>query len=86
MRFALRNQKKICEQLGKDLLDRILLSLQKALEYYGDRIDSQIEEVEGYPYPVLTVDDAGHSFNLVSFFVIRKRYDVYTVAFHEFIG
>lgn len=86
MRFALRKQKKIREQLGQELLDRILLSLQKAFEHYGDMIDSQIEEVEGYPYPILTVDDAGHTFNLVSFFVIRKQYDVYTVAFREFIG
>lgn len=86
MRFALRKQKKISEKLGKDLLDRILLSLQKAFDHYGDRIDDQIEEVEGYPYPILTINDAGHSFNLISFFVIRKQYDVYTVAFREFIG
>lgn len=37
-------------------------------------------------YPVLSINDAGHSFNLIAFYVLKKQYDVYKLAFKEFIG
>lgn len=86
MRWALRNQQKIREQLGESLLERMQQSLKFAFDKYGDNISCYITEWENEPYPVLVVDDAGHSFNVVSFYVVRKMYDVYMLAFKEFIG
>ena len=86
MRYALRNQKKIKEALGEELLRRILESLEKGFKQYGEDIEKEIEIVEDHPYPILTLNDAWHTFNLVDFYVIKKQYDVYTLAFKEFIG
>lgn len=83
MRYALRNQTKIKESLGDDLLLRILESLKQAFILWGDNIT---EIVEGQPYPILTIGDAGHTCNLVAFYVISKKYDVYKLAFKEFVG
>ena len=86
MRYALRNQEKIKSALGEDLLLRILDSLKQGFELWGDNIDKQIESVEGHPYPLLTLDDAQHSSNVIAFYVVKKQYNVYTLAFKEFIG
>ncbi len=86
MRYALRNQAKIKSALGEDLLQRILESLKQGFELWGDDIDKQIESVDGHPFPLLTLEDAGHSSNVVAFYVIKKQFDVYTLAFKEFIG
>ena len=85
MRYALRNQAKIKSALGEDLLQRILESLKQGFELWGDDIDKQIESVDGHPYP-LTLDDAGHSSNVIVFYVVKKQYNVYTLAFKELIG
>lgn len=85
MRYALRNQDKIRNALGEDLLLRILESLKQGFELWGDNIDKQIKSVEGHPYPILTLDDAQHSSNAVAFYVVKKQFDVYTLAFKEFI-
>ena len=86
MRYALRNKAKIKSALGEDLLLRILESLKQGFELWGDDIDKQIESVDGHPFPPLTLEDAGHSSNVVAFYVIKKQFDVYTLAFKEFIG
>ena len=86
MRYALRNQDKIRNALGEDLLLRLLESLKQGFELWGDNIDKQIESVEGHPYPLLTLDDAQHSSNVIAFYVVKKQYNVYTLAFKEFIG
>lgn len=86
MRYALRNQEKIKSALGEDLLLRILDSLKQGFELWGDNIDKQIESVEGHPNPLLTLDDAQHSSNVIAFYVVKKQYNVYTLAFKEFIG
>ena len=88
MRWVLRNQEKIkayFEENGDKILKRIKDSLDKEFSTYLD-IEQHIEVVEGEPYPILNVDDAGHSFNTINFYVIRKQYDVYTLAFIEFVG
>ena len=85
MRYALRNQDKIRNALGEDLLLRLLESLKQGFELWGDNIDKQIEYVEGHPYPLLTLNDAQHSSNVVAFYVVKKQFDVYTLAFKEFI-
>lgn len=59
---------------------------KQGFELWGDDIDKQIESVDGHPFPLLTLEDAGHSSNVVAFYVIKKQFDVYTLAFKEFIG
>lgn len=86
MRYALRNQDKIRNALGEDLLLRILESLKQGFELWDDNIDKQIESIEGHPYPILTLNDAQHSSNVIAFYVVKKQYNVYTLAFKEFIG
>lgn len=88
MRWALRKQDKIkahFEPNGDEMLERIKKSLADAFATYID-IERHIETVDGEPYPVLSVGDAGNTSNLVVFYVVRKQYDVYTLAFKEFVG
>ena len=80
-RYALRNREKIKNVLGEDTLNRIVKSLDMAFKK-----PLLIREHEGERYPVLTVNDAGHSVNIIDFYVIGKQYDVYKLAFKEFIG
>ena len=80
-RYALRNQEKIKNELGEDILKRIIKSLDVGFEK-----PLLIREYEGERYPILTVNDAGHSVNILDFYVIGKEYDVYKLAFKEFIG
>lgn len=88
MRWALRRQDKIkaaFEPKGDEILTRIKKSLADAFANYKD-IEQHIETVDGEPYPLLCIDDAGHTFNMIVFYVVRKQYDVYTLAFKEFVG
>lgn len=85
MRWALRKQDKIKEALGNALLERIKKSLVNAFATYKD-IESHIEIVEGEPYRLLFVGDVCNTSNQVVFYVVHKQYDVYTLAFKEFIG
>lgn len=85
MRYALRNQQKIKEALGDDLLVRIKQSLKEAFAIYKD-IEQHITPVEGEPFPILMVGDSGNTSNMVAFYVIKRKWDVYTLAFKEFIG
>lgn len=87
MRWSLRNQKKIksyFEPHGEEILQRIIKSLDMA--FLSNNIDNFISNWENEPYPVLCIDDAGHSFNMIAFYVLKKQYDVYNLAFKEFIG
>lgn len=84
-RFALRKQKKIKKELGNDLLKRMLDSLNEAFSTYSN-IEDHIKPWEGESYSILSIGDSGHTSNMVAFYVIRKRFDVYTLAFKEFIG
>ena len=80
-RYSLRNKDKIKDKLGNDILNRIILSLNAYFVAHDD-----IEVFEGNPYPVIIIDDIEHTTNLISFYVIRQKYDVYNLAFNEFIG
>lgn len=87
MRFALRNQEKIkkhFEPNGEEILNRIKESLNNA--FSSNNIEKYISIWENEPYPILCIDDAGHSFNQIAFYVIKKQYDIYHLAFKEFIG
>lgn len=88
MRWALRNQDKIktyFEPFGDDVLTRIKESLNKEFAENKD-VEKHIEKVDGHPYPILTINDTGHTFGIIMFYVIKKSYDVYLLAFKEFVS
>ena len=83
MRYILRNQDKIAASIGEDLLKRIVKSLEA--EFNG-RENHDIKTIEGEKLPLLLINDAGHSFNMITFYVVNETFDVYLLAFNEFIG
>ena len=88
MRYTLRNQDKIKSHFGEDgdiLLKRILDSLDSFFKSKYN-IDDFIFNEQSQPYPILSIADAHHTSNIVSFYIIRNAYDVYHLAFKEFIG
>ena len=77
-RFALRNQEKIKEVLGEEMLNELL----KALKLYSAKypklsLNAIIEE--GNPYPYFVID------KVAVLYVTRLMYDVYHVALKEFL-
>lgn len=81
MRYALRNQNKI-EAAYPGTIGRILNSLSS--HFTPEREIVPMES--GEEFPIIIVDDVGHSMNMISFYVIEIKYDVYRLAFKEFIG
>lgn len=82
MRYALRNQKKIKEVLGEDILNRIIKSLNEGLKKDLYTMEKPLEET----HMMLTVPDADHTTNVIVFYIINRKYDVYHLAFKEFVG
>lgn len=81
MRYALRNQQKI-EAAYPGMLKRILDSLKSHFENHESiEIDDSGEQ-----YPLIIISDVGHTVNMISFYVLEIRFDVYRLAFKEFIG
>ncbi len=79
MRYALRNQDKI-EKAFPGLTKSIIASLDKAFE-------GKIEiENTGEKYPILLINDTRHPTGMIAFYIIKTRYDVYHLAFKEFIN
>lgn len=84
MRYALRNKQKIKEALGEDILSRIISSLDDHFKKNPDKLET--EDMDNEPYPILLINDSGHSFIMIAFYVIDSKYDVCKLAFKEFIG
>ena len=82
MRYALRNQDKI-ENAFPGLTKSIIASLDKA--FSGSR-DMQVEAEKHEKYPIILIDDTGHPTGMIAFYIIKTRYDVYHLAFKEFIN
>jgi len=83
-RYALRNQQKIQETYSKKLLERITRSLDK---HFQNHATIELEPESDHPkYKILVIDDIDHSFNIIAFYVISQTYDVFNIAFKEFIG
>lgn len=83
MRYALRNKDKIkahFEPWGKQMLQRITQSLDAAFKA------GTYDIKQAKPYEVLTVNDTGHTCGIIVFYVIGRMYDVYKLAFKEFIN
>lgn len=79
MRYALRNQKKIIASLGGDYCNLLL----KSIAAYGGKKDTEPEqEIEGEPYRTIEIESVKKDTKFV-FYVISKKYDVYTLAYKQ---
>lgn len=83
MRYALRNQAKIAEQLGAEALTRLKDSLKQYFAQVEDP-EEYLYKVPGLPYPILTIPDTTTGKTDIRFYFIRKQWDVLTLAFKEF--
>ena len=85
MRYALRNIEKIrsyFEPYGDEIIDRILKSLE---DYFATTTGIEKDIVQDVR-PVLSINDLGHSFGLIEFYIIKKTYAVYILAFKRFVN
>lgn len=88
-RYALRNHDKIkahFEPHGKEILDRIILSLDKHFAKTDPTFFELIEDDMGTQYKCLQINDEGHSCAIIEFYVLGIKFNVYRLAFKEFIG
>lgn len=83
MRYTLRNQMKI-EAAYPGMTERILKSLDKYFSEHSDLKNCDFGNEDGYQ--LIQVPDIGHTVNIIIFYVLSKKYDVYNLAFKEFIG
>ena len=85
-RYALRNKHKIIQHYnpgGDKILQRIILSLDN---YFQKEVPEPYKLIEDEKYPLLLIDDQGHTCALIVFYVIDIKFNVYRLAFKEFIG
>ena len=83
MRYTLRNKTKIVAAYDLTLYNRMTKSLDK---HFADYKEIEAIEIEGDDYKTILVDDIGHTVNMFAFYLIRKTFDVYNLAFKESIG
>lgn len=81
-RFSLRKQRKIASVYGDKFLKRLINSLNEAFK----TTPPEIKEIEGEPYPVIEINDEGHTCGMIIFYVVRRTFDVYNLAFKEVIN
>ena len=87
MRYSLRNKQKISDTLSPELLKRIIESLDSFFAAKTVVSDEDCMFIDGdIKFKTLIIDDKGHSSNMIAFYVITITFDVYQLAFKEFIG
>lgn len=79
MRYALRNKHKIKHVFNQSILDTIVKSLDE--EFKKNTIETTISD----PYDLLTIKYFGNDEGSIVFHVLKITYDVYKLAFKEFI-
>ena len=85
LRYALRNQDRITDKLGKGLLDRMIKSLDN---FFANPVD--IDECLNYfqipneRYHTLGVNDVTNENYMILFYVLSQQYDVVRLAFKDF--
>lgn len=84
MRYALRNKKKI-EAAYPGMIKVILRSLDKHFTENTEIVES-LPSNESEPYNLLLVDHIEKSKSIIVFYIIKIKFDVYRLAFKEFIG
>lgn len=76
MRFALRKQKVIKEKLGEQVLTELLESLKKHFKE-----NATIDELQTGTLPMIKVKSIKNNANIISFFVTKKKWDVFHLAY-----
>jgi len=76
MRFALRKQKQIKEKLGEQMLTELLQSLKRHFK----ENETIFEEPTG-TLPIIKVESIKNNANIISFFVTKKKWDVFHLAY-----
>lgn len=87
MKYYLIDQKKIeCDfaPFDADIINRMLKSIDNTVIGDGKRVSFDI--LEGEPYPVLTVNDIGHTCGLICFYVVGIVYGTIILKYKEFIS
>ena len=82
MRYTLRNQKKI-ELAYPGTIERILSSLDTYFSKHLDLRDSEF--IGNEEFRTLIIPDIGHSVNMIAFYIISKKFDIYNLAFKSFL-
>jgi len=86
MRYSLRNQSKISAAYSPEVLKRIIDSLDEFFKNNESISSCDAMLIGDDEFKTLLIDDAGHSTNMIAFYIIDTKYDVYNLAFKEFIG
>jgi len=82
LRYALRNKSKIVEKLGLSFLDVLKQSLDK---YFKE--NDKVEEHVSDPYNFISVPSSQpYTETVYKFYVTRKVYDVYNLAYKSSEG
>lgn len=79
-RYSLRNKHKIEKAYSAKFLKRIIESLDEAFNMNGLDIE------DSNPFPILIINDKGHTCGFVVLHVINQTFDVYNLAFKEIIN
>ena len=77
MRWALRNQKKIEEKLGRKTLIRITIALNR---HFKENKEIESRLCTNDSYETITIKDVGEGYNAIEFYIIRQTFDVYNLA------
>lgn len=83
-RYALRNKDKLIAAFGEQYYDRLILSLDNAFSKPIQPDD--VQKADGEPYPLLVIEDQGHTSGVLVFYVVRVVYNVYNLAYKEGIS
>lgn len=83
MRFALRNKKKIIDAFDETYHNRMVASL-KAHFIQNETIEEHKNDQD--KYAITIVSDLENTDGMFIFYVIRKTYDVYLLAYKTFVS
>jgi hypothetical protein len=78
----LRNQHKIKAALGDEKLEMIKGSIEVVMD--SDK-DLEPQKIEGSQYDIIMIDDASGENSMIVFYIVRTDFNIYTLAFKEFI-
>jgi len=84
MRYALRNQVKLAEAFSTAYVKRMILSLDNYFKKNEDVVAPIFHE--GDTYPFILVDDSTHSEAVFEFWIVKKVYDSYLLAYKSIIS
>ena len=81
LRYALRNQQRIIDELGQGALDRMVKSLD---HFFANPVDINEYLTSGERYYTLGINDVTNENYMIVFYVLSHQYDVLKLAFRNF--